>query len=292
MENKKTGIVTVLYKSETVLDDFFRTLNEQSYKNIILYVINNKSPDNSLNKSKKLAKSVWFETKFIENDDNYGVAKGNNQGIEAALKDGCDFVLLSNNDVVLKPDTIEKLYTGLVKNNADMVVPKIYFYGTNLLWMAGGKFTWYNGSNKHFGYKKEDKGQFDKCKKIDYAPTCFMLIKSGVFETVEMMDEKFFVYYDDTDFVYRVMKKGQRLFYVYNSILEHKESTSTGIKSDFKLYYSFRNRIYFAKKHRRFFYIFFIENLVFHFLIRFFKMIKNKHQWLLILRAMQEGAVL
>jgi len=292
MENKKIGIVTVLYKSETVLEDFFRTLNEQSYRNFTLYVVDNKSPDNSLDKSKEFAKSVWFKTKFIENDDNYGVAKGNNQGIEAALKDKCDFVLLSNNDVVLKPDTIEKLYIGLMENNSDMAVPKIYIYGTSLIWMAGGKFTWHNGSNKHFGYKKEDEGQFDRCKKIGYAPTCFMLIKKEIFSTVGMMDEKYFVYYDDCDFIYRAMKKKQKLFYIYNSILEHKESTSTGVKSDFSMFYYIRNRIYFAKKHRHFFYFFYIENLLYHYSIRWLKMISNKHQWKLMLRAMQEGAVL
>ena len=292
MENGKIGIVTVLYKSETVLEDFFKTLNEQSYKYFILYVIDNKSPDNSLDKSKEFAKSVWFETKFIENDDNYGVAKGNNQGIQAALEDGCDYILLSNNDVVLKPDTIEKLYFGLIENNADMVVPKIYFYRTNLIWMAGGKFTWHNGANKHYGYKKKDRGQFDKCKKIDYAPTCFMLIKREVFITVGMIDEKYFVYYDDTDFVYRAMKKGKKLFYIYNSILEHKESTSTGVKSDFTMYYLFRNRIYFAKKHRMFFMFFYIEILLYHYLIRWLKMTNNRHQWKLMLEAMKEGVVL
>jgi len=292
MENAKIGIVTVLYKSETVLEDFFSTLNEQSYKNIILYVIDNKSPDNSLQKSKELAKAVWFETKFIENEDNYGVAKGNNQGIEAALKDNCEYVLLSNNDVVLKHDTIEKLYIGLLENNADMAVPKIYFFGTNLIWMAGGKFTWYNGANKHFGYKKKDRGQFDKCKKVDYAPTCFMLVKREVFTIVGMMDEKYFVYFDDTDFVYRAIKKRQRLFYIPNSILEHKESTSTGVKSDFSLFYSIRNRIYFAKKYRLFFYFFYIENLLYHYSIRWLKMINNRNQWKLMLKAMREGVIL
>jgi len=292
MKNEKIGIVTVLYKSETVLEDFFRTLNEQSYKNFILYVIDNKSPDNSLDKSKEFAKSAWFETKFIENDDNYGVAKGNNQGIEAALKDSCDYVLLSNNDVVLKPDTIKKLYDGLIENNADMVVPKIYFYGTNKIWNIGGKITWYNGTIKSFGYKKEDKGQFDKHIKIDSAATCFMLIKKKVFSIVGLMDEKYFVYYDDLDFVYRAMQKGQKLVYIYNSTLEHKESTSSGVTSDFSVFYNIRNRIYFAKKHRRFSYFFYIENLLYHYSIRWLKMNKNRRQWRLMLKAIHEGVVL
>ena len=43
MNNKKIGIVTVLYNSESVLDDFFRTLNEQTYRNFVLYLVDNNS---------------------------------------------------------------------------------------------------------------------------------------------------------------------------------------------------------------------------------------------------------
>jgi len=78
---EKIGIVTLLYNSEKVLEDFFNTLNIQTYKNFKLFVIDNQSPDNSLNKARELAKSVFFETHFIANSGNYGVAKGNNQGI-------------------------------------------------------------------------------------------------------------------------------------------------------------------------------------------------------------------
>lgn len=292
IETEKIGIVTVLYKSETVLEDFFRTLNEQTYKDFILYIVDNKSPDNSLQKSKDLAKSAWFETIFIENDDNYGVAKGNNQGIEAALKDNCDYVLLSNNDVVLQPDTIEKLYLGLIENKADMAVPKIYFYGTNKIWAAGGKFTKLNGATKHFGYNKKDNKRYKKNYLIDYAPTCFMLIKRDVFTKIGMMDEKYFVYFDDADFIYRAKFEKQVLLYTCDSILKHKESTSTGIKSNFTMYHFYRNRIYFAKKHRRFFYIFYIENLVYHYTIRRLKMIKNSQLWQLISKAIHDGVEL
>jgi GT2 family glycosyltransferase len=286
--SEKIGIVTVLYKSETVVEDFFLTLNEQSYNNFILYVVDNKSPDGSLEKSKYLALRCNFQTRFIENSDNYGVAKGNNQGIEAALSEACDFVLLSNNDVVLRPDAIEKLYFGLKETNADMAVPKIYFYNTKLIWAAGGKFTKYNGSTKHFGNRNIDNGDFEKSRRVDYAPTCFMLICRNIFETIGLMDEKYFVYYDDTDFMYRSKKKQKILFYIHDSVIEHKESTSTGIRSDFSEYYMMRNRIYFAKKHRRFFFLFYIENILFHYLFRFFK-ISNIRKWRLLLKAIYDG---
>jgi GT2 family glycosyltransferase len=77
----KIGIVTVLYKSESVLPEFFESLEAQTYKNFILYIVDNKSPDNSLAISEAFKTKSTFETVVIANDDNYGVAKGNNIGI-------------------------------------------------------------------------------------------------------------------------------------------------------------------------------------------------------------------
>ena len=92
--NHTIGIVTVLYNSETVLADYFSSLNSQTYRNFIVYIVDNKSPDNSLAFSHELAETSFFQTVFIENDENVGVAKGNNLGINKAILDGCDMVLL------------------------------------------------------------------------------------------------------------------------------------------------------------------------------------------------------
>jgi GT2 family glycosyltransferase len=286
---ERIGIVTVLYNSESVLEDFFASLRQQTYDNFLLYVVDNNSPDLSLYKSKVLAKTVSFETIFIENSENYGVAKGNNQGIEAALADLCDYILLSNNDIVLRTNTIEKLYLGLKEKNADMVVPKIYYYGTNKIWSAGGKFNKINGSTIHFGMGIKDDGKYDRCYKIEYAPTCFMLISKKVFFVVGLMDEKYFVYFDDTDFLYRAWKLKINVFYIFESVLEHKESISTGKRSNFTYYYTLRNRIYFAKKRRFFFHLFFLINLIWHYTVRHLKMFKNFEQWNIMSKALKDG---
>lgn len=244
------GIVTVLYNSESVLDEFFDTLNKQTYRNFILYVIDNKSPDNSLAKSQELAQKHSFKTVIIANENNDGVARGNNIGIKQALKDGCDLVLLSNNDVVFEPQTIELLLEGMTETKADIVVPKIYFHGTNLIWAAGGFFRKFRGDVKHIGAREKDSGQFDLNYQIDYSPTCFMLIKKNVFDKIGMMDEKYFVYFDDTDFVYRSQKASIKLFYIYKSILWHKESVSTGVMSYFTIFHCNRNIMYFTLKNR------------------------------------------
>lgn len=250
------GIVTVLYNSEKVLEDYFRSLSEQTFQNFTLYVVDNLSPDNSLSKSYELAKEYknYFKTVIIENKSNDGVARGNNIGIKKALEDHeLDYILLSNNDVVLNPDTIELLVLGMKNNKIDMSVPKIYFYDEDLIWYAGGKFRHYLGSTIHTGYLKHDEGKWDEFKLVDYAPTCFILIKKEIFETVGFFDEKYFVYYDDTDWIYRCLKNRKKIGYIFDSTLEHKESTSTGgMQSDFYIKYNYRNQAYFCKKNYNF----------------------------------------
>jgi GT2 family glycosyltransferase len=292
MNNPKIGIVTVLYRSETVLPGFFDSLAKQTFKNFVLYVIDNKSPDGSLSLSCELAEKYSFQTIIVANDDNYGVAKGNNIGICKALQDDCDLILLSNNDVELSENTIEALFQGLEKQKADMAVPKIYYWGTNLLWFAGGGYCWYNGCSQHFGSMQEDMGEYDTSKSVLYAPTCFMLIRKKVFDNVGLMDEKYFVYWDDTDFVYRAIHKNNTLWYCPQSIVYHKEGTSTGKQSDFSVYYLCRNFVYFTFKNRPFllalYYVGF--NLLVRFLKRIFSM--NFHRWKLALKAYWEGIII
>ena len=162
-ENKKIGIVTVLYNSESVLDDFFRTLGEQTFKDFVLYLVDNASSDHSVQKGMELEKQVDFECRWLLQKENLGVAAGNNIGIKAALADGCGYVLLSNNDIVLQKDAIEKLMDGMLSMQATMAVPKIYYWDNpKKIWMAGGGFKWLQFTNYHRGMDEMDAGQYEK----------------------------------------------------------------------------------------------------------------------------------
>lgn len=247
-EANKLGIVTVLYNSESVLEGFFASLEGQTCKDFILYVIDNASADRSLDMAKHLASRSSFLTRFICNKQNFGVAKGNNQGIAAAMNEGCSHILLANNDIEFGDDVIELLMAKQNATNACMIVPKILFYGTNLIWSAGGAFTYKNACTIQYGYKEQDKQAYAGEYWVEYVPTCFVLIKTEVFQKVGLMDETYFVYYDDTDFMYRALKKGIRTLYYGTPVIYHKESTCTGSVSGFRLRFLTRNSIYFAYK--------------------------------------------
>jgi len=122
-------------------------------------------------------------------------------------------------------------------------------FDSGKIWCAGGDISAWKGTTRHRGEGAVDVGQFDDDIYTNYAPTCFMLIHRSVFKSVGLMDEKYFVYYDDTDFVWRANKLNFQIYYWASGNVWHKVSSSTGgAVSPFSIYYSERNRIYFIRK--------------------------------------------
>jgi GT2 family glycosyltransferase len=257
--SEKVGLVTVTFNGETVIDDFIEAVSNQDHPNFTLYVVDNNSVDQTLNKIKSAAER--FNLSLIENNFNNGVAGGNNQGIKKALSDGCDYIILINNDTEFEPSLITKLLNKAKSTGHSIIVPKMMYYNEpDILWFAGGFLNRRMGyMNYHVGMGEKDGNQYGD-REITYAPTCCVLIHRSVFETVGLMDEKYFVYFDDTDFWFRVLKNGKyKMLYINDIKFYHKVGSLTKSKighrnkfkfSDFVIKFNTRNRVYFLKKQK------------------------------------------
>jgi GT2 family glycosyltransferase len=252
----KVGLVTVLFKSDAVLEGFFKSLSIQSFKNYHIYLIDNDPSDATDNLVVELANRYSIEAyTHVRNPANYGVAKGNNQGIELSIGNGADYVLLLNNDIEFYQTDLISSMVERAEKGEDMIIPKILYFDSKLIWMAGGKLLKNKGYTTHVGEDQPDAAEFNIDKHFTYAPTCFMLINKSVFKKVGLMDEKYFVYYDDTDFIYRAVSLGYQIYYMSKLVVLHKVSSSTGGNETlFSIYYVNRNRIYFIKKNFNGFY--------------------------------------
>lgn len=253
--NALIGIVTVLFKCDYVLPEFFESLAAQTLarQRMRLYVIDNSPTRSGTDLAARLSALHGIDARCHFNDANLGVAAGNNQGIRMALNESCTHVLLANNDTAFPAGTIAGLLSTMQARGVGAITPKIYFHGTDgLLWYAGAPFSSWTVRGPHRGMRLKDDGRFDTVELTEYAPTCFLLVEAKVFERVGVMDEQYFCYYDDTDFVFRLRGAGLQLLYDPTQTVEHKVSTSTGgDESPFSIYYMNRNRVYFARKNLR-----------------------------------------
>ncbi|MEY5048249.1 MAG: hypothetical protein RLZZ175_1608 [Bacteroidota bacterium] len=268
----KVGLVTVLFNSNDVLDGFLKSLSIQLFQNYHLYLIDNTPSDDSDAILYKLLSLYKIENyTHIKNNTNVGVAKGNNQGIELSRNAHTKYTLLLNNDIEFEQEDFLSSMLDKADNQSEMmVIPKIFFWDSKKIWMAGGGFDRLKGITYHVGEYQEDGPAFSKDEYFEYAPTCFMLINNKLFDEIGIMDEKYFVYFDDTDFVYRAFQKGYKILMMHSLHLYHKVSSSTGgSESPFTIYYGTRNRIYFIRK--QFTGLNYVKAMTFTFLTRLIK---------------------
>ena len=297
----KIGLVTITYDSADVLQPFLDCVWKQTHDNLILYVVDNSSNDSTLS---ILQKDNDSRLVIIENKTNFGVAKANNQGIIKAIEDGSDQILIINNDVEFESTLIEKLLKIQQENNCSLVAPKMmYFDSPNNIWYAGSWFVKKKGYLPlHRGMQELDQGQYDEMVEVEYAPTCCLLVKKEVFQDIGMMNEKYFVYFDDTDFSYRVWKHGRHKIFYYPYVkFYHKVGSLTKSfnKNEKKTYrgaffikQNTRNHIYFLKQIGSVFAYGFIVWLFLKNNIRFVinpQIRKNFATWYLINKSYFEG---
>lgn len=244
-------LVTVLFNSPEVLPGFFESLSRQQDIPFVLHVVDNSTNDDSQSAIRRLASQYdGIELRYTKNPTNVGVAAGNNLGIRAALAESAGHVLLINNDIEFADEHLfSRMLAAAVAGDHPLLVPKIFFYDADWIWCAGGSINPLTAVTRHFGERNPDGPEFSLDKPVSYAPTCVMLIETQVFGKIGLMDEGYFVYYDDTDFVWRCGASGIPLFYWSKGSIRHKVSTSTGgADSAFTRYYATRNRIYFIRK--------------------------------------------
>jgi GT2 family glycosyltransferase len=243
------GVVTVTFNSGAVLPQFLECAFRQTHRDFILFVVDNASKDDTV---RILRESTDERLRVIANPDNRGVAEGNNQGIRSALEAGCNSVLLVNNDTEFDAELFSQLDEGLEKHGVGMICPKMmYFDEPERIWAAGGAFQpWLGYRVIHLGADQIDAGQCNRLRLITYVPTCCVLIERAVFEKVGLMDERYFVYMDDVDFMYRATKAGIKLLYLPEAKLLHKVGRLTGGEDlPFSHRYCTRNRVYFMLRH-------------------------------------------
>ena len=206
--------------------------------------------------------------KFIQSGANLGFAGGNNVGIKDALKRGIDYIILMNNDLILPKDIVKKL-VSYMENNSEVGIasPKMYFakgyefhkdrYKESdkgkVIWYAGGIIDRKNVYSVHRGVDEIDRGQYDKIEETDFANGAVVIIRSGVFKKIGLLDSSFFLYWEDADFSERVKRAGFKVMYFPMTWMWHKVSASTGGSgSPTNDYFLTRNRFYYSMRYSPF----------------------------------------
>jgi len=190
--------------------------------------------------------------KVIYNDKNLGFVGGNNIGIEYALENNADYILLLNDDTITAPYFLTKMVQAAESDEKiGMAGAKIYFHDQkDKLWYAGGKINWLYNKGTMRGYNQIDKGQYDEpaIQETGYITGCCLLAKKQVIQKIGLLSEDYFAYYEDADWSLASQRVGFKTIFVPGAKIWHKESKSFVQGSPKYIYYNVRNGLIFARK--------------------------------------------
>ncbi|MCB0805402.1 MAG: glycosyltransferase [Bacteroidales bacterium] len=221
-----------------------------------VFVVDN----NSVDGSQSMLKEKFPEVKLIANDENVGFSKANNQAIKIASG---NYVVLLNPDTVVEDDTFRKVVEFmdahpdagglgvkmvdgkgrfLPESKRGLPTPDVAFYkifGLARLFPKSKTFGRY-----HLGYLDND-----EVHEVEILSGAFMVLRSSVLEKIGLLDETFFMYGEDIDLSYRIIKAGYKNYYFPETRIIHYKGESTK-KSSINYVFTFYNAmIIFAAKH-------------------------------------------
>ena len=268
MINKKVHIIILNYNGWQDTIECLESVLKSDYKNYQIIVVDNQSPNNSMDYLIKWAKGelcLWlpdtnplkhlsFPLKkkpldyilyskeeaiqggdkgkesqlknpivFIQAGENRGFAAGNNIGIKYALaKSDFEYIWLLNNDTVIEKDTLKNLveYVNDIEIGICGSVLK-YYDNPNIVQAYGGTINKFLGTSRHI----LDKSKIEK--KLDYIVGASFLIQKNVIDELGLLPEEYFLYYEETDYCFNAKEHGFILGVALNSIVYHKEGSST-----------------------------------------------------------------
>lgn len=200
------------------------SLSEQTYPHLNLLVVDNGSSDDSIAQ----IEAAWPQVEVIANPTNLGFAGGMNVGLRRALAAGAAFVLIVNNDTLLAADMVEELWQVAQAERA-VTAPIIYYEAEpTRVWSLGARINDWTLEEVDNVRGQVDEGQWTPVVPCSFVPGCAVFFPREALAEVGLFDERFFMYYEDSDLCFRLTRSGWPILSVTAAKMWHKVALSSG----------------------------------------------------------------
>lgn len=211
------------------LPNCIASLNNQTYENIQIIVVDNFSTDTSI----EYIKQTYPHITLIQNQENVGFCRGNNIGYYHAIG---DYILFANNDTIFYNDTIANLIEGIqIRDDIGMISPKIIRpvkeESDQVVLDSAGLMLKRDFMLRDRGFGEFDREEFNQPTYI-FAPcgaaafykreTLESIIEDGM-----VWDENFYAYYEDGDLAWRAHRNGWKCVYYPTAVIIHYRGGSS-----------------------------------------------------------------
>ena len=258
MTNKSVAIILLNWNNSDYTVECIKSLFDITYLNKKIIVVDNASTDKSIDNLKQYLPKI----NIITNEKNLGFTGGNNVGIKMALNEKFDFIMLLNNDTIVDKAFLEPLLSSFEFDTAAVQPLILNYHNKETIWNCGGHINKTFGIFSTYGKNKSIKSFKNKEEKFtEWISGCCFMIRSSAVNEVGLLDDEFFVYFEDVDWSLRLRSKDYKLKIIHKIIIYHHEGVSwknknrsfEGTISPYTHYLNIRNHILILKKHLKLF---------------------------------------
>lgn len=246
MRIARTGVVVLNYKNADDTLACLDSLERSDDLDLDIVVVDN-GPDGP--EFAQLRDRVGRRGEAIASGGNLGYAAGNNIGIARVLERGCELVWVLNPDTLVEPSTLPMLREHLAAvPDCGIVGPRIVLSGRPpRIWFDGGLIDREIGAVRHLNAGKVADRVPPEVLDVDYVTGACMLVRRSMIEDIGPIPEKYFLYYEETDWCVRAQRAGWRIMVDQHAQMTHHKRSSDALPKPYYLYYMTRNRFLFAE---------------------------------------------
>jgi hypothetical protein len=242
------AVVIVNYNGRSYIGRCLESLRRSTRRPTIVVVIDNASSDGSPDE----IGTRFPEVTLIRNPINGGFSGGVNIGLRHCLAMGVPAVLLLNPDTEVAADALEQLWQAMERHPGAVLSP--FIGALDEPTRSGsyvGTIVWWRGRMGARYLNTLDSGGPAADEQVVTASGCALLIPGTVLGRVGFFDERYFLFFEDADFLERASAAGVELWYTPAARILHREGSATGGSgSPLAIYYYVRNRHLFVRKFR------------------------------------------
>ncbi|MFC3196158.1 glycosyltransferase family 2 protein [Parapedobacter deserti] len=243
---KLTSIITVNYRQPALTVDLLHSIASHADRQAVeVIVVDNGSPLDQ----QAVFDAAYPGVVYVRSEKNLGFAGGNNLGIQHATG---DYLLFLNNDTEITANFIATLRTELDSHpDIGLLSPLIlYFEDKRKIQYAGyTPMNYFTGRNRGIAIMADDNGQYNEITtQTGYCHGAAMACRRSDLTRVGLMEEHFFLYYEELDWCEKFRRAGLKLGFTGKARIFHKESMSVGKESPLKTYFMSRNRWLFIRR--------------------------------------------
>lgn len=231
----KASVIIPNWNGAELLKDCLTSLNQQTFADFEIILVDNGSTDNSL----AYIENNFPFIKIIKLKKNFGFAKAINEGVKASR---ANYVVFLNNDTKVEENWLKNLVECAEKHTEVISVnSKLLNFDNPKLIDGVGILINEAGQARSIGYQEKDEGQYNKEAYIFGATGGGSLFVRSDFIKVGCFDENFFLYSEEVDFAFRAQFQGYKSIYCPKAKVFHKHKATSGNFPGRIEYWQFRN---------------------------------------------------